>query len=253
VVKTFSKVTVSKSLNYGDVRLSRTLDVSAAAKRISFGPIQLWLAGNVELDMYEYVVTLRYGNQVLIYRRVATALCRILFEAPKANDALLFMTILSTDLRSLKRRGYNGRRNEKFPCCCHFRLTLPISVDRILRQQKAERLAAEDAAKQKAENTALIPQSSAPPRPTLPPPPTTIPSSAFEPPAPPAYAEQDPTNPRSHSAFLQNWKRRLGSTMHFHHHPSEEGTSSRPPLLDFTRFGERSRNRNVTPLSDIGE
>jgi hypothetical protein len=40
--------------------------------------------------------------------RVATSLCRLLFDSPKANDALLFMTILSTDLRALKRRGYNG-------------------------------------------------------------------------------------------------------------------------------------------------
>ena len=40
--------------------------------------------------------------------RVAISLNRLLFDAPKANDALLFMTILSTDLRALKRRGYNG-------------------------------------------------------------------------------------------------------------------------------------------------
>jgi hypothetical protein len=40
--------------------------------------------------------------------RVATSLCRLLFETVKVNDALLFMTILSTDLKALKRRGYNG-------------------------------------------------------------------------------------------------------------------------------------------------
>jgi hypothetical protein len=40
--------------------------------------------------------------------RVSTSLCRFIFESPKVNDALLFMTILSTDLKSLKRRGYNG-------------------------------------------------------------------------------------------------------------------------------------------------
>src|ERR1700744_5122323 len=40
--------------------------------------------------------------------RVSTSLCRFLFESPKVNDALLFMTILSTDLKALKRRGYNG-------------------------------------------------------------------------------------------------------------------------------------------------
>jgi hypothetical protein len=46
--------------------------------------------------------------------RVATSLCRLLFESPKVNDALLFMTILSTDLRSLKRRGYNGKSNDNW-------------------------------------------------------------------------------------------------------------------------------------------
>lgn len=40
--------------------------------------------------------------------RVAASLNRFIFEAPKTNDALLFMTILSTDLNALKRRGYNG-------------------------------------------------------------------------------------------------------------------------------------------------
>ena len=56
------------------------------------GAIQLWLAGNSQVDMYE----------------VATSLCRLLFNTYKVNDALLFMTILSTDLRALRRRGYNG-------------------------------------------------------------------------------------------------------------------------------------------------
>lgn len=41
-------------------------------------------------------------------KRVATSLNRLLFDSPKANDSLLLMTILSTDLRALKRRGYNG-------------------------------------------------------------------------------------------------------------------------------------------------
>lgn len=37
-------------------------------------------------------------------------LIRFIFEHPKAHDALLFMTILSTDLKALKRRGFNGAR-----------------------------------------------------------------------------------------------------------------------------------------------
>ena len=40
--------------------------------------------------------------------RVSTSLCRFIFESPKVNDALLFMTILSTDLKALRRRGYNS-------------------------------------------------------------------------------------------------------------------------------------------------
>jgi hypothetical protein len=40
--------------------------------------------------------------------RVATSMCRLLFNPPRASDALLFMTILSTDIDVLKRRGYNG-------------------------------------------------------------------------------------------------------------------------------------------------
>ncbi|KAG8709370.1 hypothetical protein FRC08_018378 [Ceratobasidium sp. 394] len=56
---------------------------------------------------------------------VANSLCKVLFATHKINGSLLFMTILSTDLRALKRRGYN--------------------VDRILNQQKVERKRAEAA------------------------------------------------------------------------------------------------------------
>ncbi len=69
------------------------------------------------------------------------SLVRQLFASPKANDALLLMTILSTDLRALKRRGYNGWNvaDQTF-------IRLIISaVERILKQQQAERQAAEQA------------------------------------------------------------------------------------------------------------
>lgn len=52
------------------------------------------------------------------------------------------MTILSTDLRSLKRRGYNGK-NLRFISAS--KIADFNAVDRILKQQKAERQAAEDA------------------------------------------------------------------------------------------------------------
>ena len=80
--------------------------------------------------------------------RVSTSLCRFIFESPKVNDALLFMTILSTDLKALRRRGYNSMLLSKllvlFGSLILKKKFTPI-VDRILRQQKAEREAAEKA------------------------------------------------------------------------------------------------------------
>jgi hypothetical protein len=52
-VKMFGKLTVTKTLSFGDVRLSRTQDASAVAKRVGYGAIHLWLAANAQLDMYE--------------------------------------------------------------------------------------------------------------------------------------------------------------------------------------------------------
>jgi hypothetical protein len=53
IVKTFGKLTVTKSLNFGDVRSSQGQDASAAARRLDYGPIELWLAGHSQVDMYE--------------------------------------------------------------------------------------------------------------------------------------------------------------------------------------------------------
>ena len=99
VVRTFGKVTVTRSLNFAGARSSRSIETSAVARREGKGAIQLWLGGNSQVDMYE----------------VATSLCRLLFDTYKVNDALLFMTILSTDLRALRRRGYNGDYQAPFP------------------------------------------------------------------------------------------------------------------------------------------
>ncbi|OCH90810.1 hypothetical protein OBBRIDRAFT_834709 [Obba rivulosa] len=121
IVKTFSKIIVVKTL-FGDIRAARNQDVTATARRQgSNGPVELWLSGVDQVDI------------------VATSMCRILFDSPKINDSLLFMTILSTDLRALKRRGYN--------------------VDRILRQQQLDREAAQASAREKAKATALVPPS----------------------------------------------------------------------------------------------
>ncbi|KAL4076679.1 hypothetical protein V8B97DRAFT_2021990 [Scleroderma yunnanense] len=122
-VRVFGKLTIVKTLDSGDVRSTRTLDASAAAKRLGQGAIELWLSYSGQVDMYE----------------VATSLCRLLFETMKVNDALLFMTILSTDLKALKRRGYN--------------------VDKILKQQQQEKQIIEEARKSRFVGTesALVP------------------------------------------------------------------------------------------------
>ncbi len=53
VVKTYGKLTVTKTLQFGDERASKSQDASAAARRLGRGPIELWLAGNDQVDMYE--------------------------------------------------------------------------------------------------------------------------------------------------------------------------------------------------------
>ncbi|TFY51778.1 hypothetical protein EVJ58_g10387 [Rhodofomes roseus] len=121
IVRMYGKLTVVKTLQFGTIRATQMQESSALARRDQAGPVELLLAHNNQVDMYE----------------VSSSMCRILFNMPKANDILLFMTILSTDLRSLKRRGYN--------------------VDRILRQQQAQRAAQEEAMRKKAESTALVP------------------------------------------------------------------------------------------------
>ncbi|KAJ2913257.1 hypothetical protein MD484_g7175, partial [Candolleomyces efflorescens] len=94
IVKTFGKIAVVTQLRFANQSIKRSRETSAIAQRIKNGHIQLWIAGNTQTDMYD----------------VATSLTKQLFDSPKANDALLLMTILSTDLRSLKRRGYNISR-----------------------------------------------------------------------------------------------------------------------------------------------
>ncbi|KAF9219210.1 hypothetical protein BS17DRAFT_798263 [Gyrodon lividus] len=131
-VKAFENLSISKTLDMGNGKTIRTQDASAAAKRVGKGPIELWLSYGGQVDMYE----------------VATSLCRLLFETVKVNDTLLFMTILSTDLKALKRRGYN--------------------VDKILKQQQQDRKSAEEARKSRyigsevSNSTTLFPQPVAP-------------------------------------------------------------------------------------------
>ena len=171
--------------------------------------------------------------------RVSTSLCRFIFESVKVNDALLFMTILSTDLKSLKRRGYNGASATTF----YLRQVADLFaiyqlVDRILRQQKAEREAAEKArAEARAslisnppemavqDTPAKIPttQTKIPPPPagtatTAPPPTAPLPTA---PPATPGSTDLEQTSKRSRptSAFHE-----LGRLLR----PNRSDASSRP-------------------------
>ncbi|KAF9451267.1 hypothetical protein P691DRAFT_796992 [Macrolepiota fuliginosa MF-IS2] len=117
-VRTYGQIKVKKTLTNGKLHLERRQEASAVARRGVSQRIELLLANNAEIDMFE----------------VAMCLNRFIFDTPKAHDALLFMTILSTDLRALKRRGYN--------------------VDRILRQKRLERQAEETRIQE--ENTKLL-------------------------------------------------------------------------------------------------
>ena len=92
VVQTFKKVTVTRNISFGGTDLSKSIEASAISRREGEGEIQLCLAHDVQVDMYE----------------VASSLCHLLFKTNKVIDALLFMTMLSTDLDALQRRGYNG-------------------------------------------------------------------------------------------------------------------------------------------------
>ena len=53
IVKTFGKLTLTKTLLFGEKYASRSQDASAVARRLGSGPIELWLAGNDQVDMYE--------------------------------------------------------------------------------------------------------------------------------------------------------------------------------------------------------
>lgn len=180
------------------------------------------------------------------------------------------MTILSTDLRALKRRGYNGALANS-PKSWRYADQVISTVDRILRQQKAEREAAENAVRATADNTALISRPSQKIQNISPPP---IPQSArpvssvvdgsspalpgsLEPPLePPSTSSQsDPVKPGSRppSTMMQNWKRKLTGMADSHR--SEHGDSG-PPIPGnpgMLSNGPLQNNPTVTPKSNIGE
>ena len=103
---------------------------------------------------------------------VATSLCRLLFDTYKVHDAFLFMTILSTDLHALRRRGFKGNHAASFINPANW-----VSVvDHILRQQEAEREATAKVPVKKAEKRAPTLHPPAPPEPGSMPPPIPVPA-----------------------------------------------------------------------------
>ncbi|KAF9051010.1 hypothetical protein BDZ89DRAFT_1098552 [Hymenopellis radicata] len=198
VVKTFGKLTVTKSLTVGQTHLEHALEASAFSPPFDGHSVKLYLAGNSQLDMYE----------------IAMSLVRQLFASPKANDALLLMTILSTDLRALKRRGYN--------------------VERILKQQQAERQAAEQARAKAVEQAPNVPEKAGN---MIPEPEPSMPGDIFRPSA-------SAVKNTFHNSF-QNFKQKLGqpggllSTGHdsSQTQPRIEDTPPVPPVPSQTRPG----------------
>lgn len=99
---------LTRQLRFGSINVSNEQRCSAMAS-LQSGKLTLYIAENMEVDWYE----------------VAMALAKHLLSRQTLPDMLLYMTILSTSLRNLKRRGFH--------------------VDKILSQRKAEREATERA------------------------------------------------------------------------------------------------------------
>ncbi|KAM0793307.1 hypothetical protein ACM66B_000766 [Microbotryomycetes sp. NB124-2] len=84
-----------RTLSFGKQFTKHASAVSACSKPATRGSdICLYIASDMETDYFE----------------VALGLCRLLLTKQRVNDALLFMTVLSTSLRNLSRRGYNVER-----------------------------------------------------------------------------------------------------------------------------------------------
>ncbi|QRW26603.1 protein-histidine kinase [Rhizoctonia solani] len=65
-------------------------ELSATAERdAARDTVTLWLSEELEIDSFE----------------IANALCSVLLACPKINDSMLFTTILSADVKALRRRG----------------------------------------------------------------------------------------------------------------------------------------------------
>jgi len=100
LISSVQKIVRVITFTQGTFRKVEQQDVSASARHLtptSFlakpGPLSLSLSQSAQLDMYE----------------VAGGLCRLILKIPRVQDSLLLLTLLTTDLRSLRRRGYNSQ------------------------------------------------------------------------------------------------------------------------------------------------
>ena len=52
-MRAFGKLSVMKHLDFGEVKVTKKQDASAVSMKHGSGSIQLWVAGNAQIDMYE--------------------------------------------------------------------------------------------------------------------------------------------------------------------------------------------------------
>lgn len=115
-VREVTRIERQRVLTLGAERIVRSSPSSAAAT-MEKGSLLLRISASfTDLDYYE----------------VAAALTRLLLVKQKIHDTLLFMTLLQTSLRDLKRRGFNVDK------IMNARKAEQEALDQKLREQRAE-------------------------------------------------------------------------------------------------------------------
>ena len=224
IVRTFKGVTVTRSINFAGVKSSKSLKISAVVKREGKGAIQLWLADNAQVDMYD----------------IATSFCRLLFDTHKANDALVFATILSTDLHTLQKRGYNG--DYEFPSFFDPSNTMVLVVGRILKQRMAGEYYTKAITKEADKPASVLPPPtpSGPVLPAPPPAPKQKPASVRD---PATGATRLSVTPKTDS-FVRGGSREKSNPSIVNHPAIDAARSSVTPKTDSSvRGGSRGRSK----------
>ncbi|KAF8307878.1 hypothetical protein DL93DRAFT_2064506 [Clavulina sp. PMI_390] len=207
IVKSVKALTVQNVLKLGRQNITKNRRASAGAVWNGKGPVLLYIAPgshDAKPDLVE----------------VAHAICNVMFKQHTGNDSLLLSTILSTELRALKRIGYD--------------------VDRIIGAHKeaAERKRKEAIMRFDPPGPASPPINSSTP---------SLPSSAPAPnlePRPPVPAPLSKGDTSVIKSSLDSWKQKLLPSK-----PSGSGSQAAPPAP-----GNRpstGSSRDMTPLSNI--